>query len=127
MHDTGSGRANLRSIRWQYASAADVERFYSGAVRPTLRAVIVTLDGEPVGIIGVSREDGIGKYFSEYRDALKPHLRSITVMRAIKVSMEFVKEDPGPVYAGAEHEKGKHILTRLGFTNIDGDLFSWAI
>ena len=127
LHGTGGGRGNRSVVAWRYASAADVERFYNGAVRPTLRAVIVTLDGEPVGIIGVSREDGIGKYFSEYRDALKPHLRSITVMRAIKASMEFVKDHPGPVYAGAEHEQGKHILTRLGFTNIDGDLFSWAI
>ena len=99
--------------------------FYQGALKPTLRVITVTLDSKPVGIIGVSREGGIGKYFSEYKDELKPYLRSITVMRAIKASMEFVKEYPGPVYAMAGHKEGARILTRLGFTHVHGDLFAW--
>ena len=125
LHGTGSGRGNLRVVAWRCATAKDVLIVYHGAVRSTLKAIVVTLDDDPVGIIGVSREHGIGKYFSEYRDELKPYLRSITVMRAIKASMTFVTDYPGPVYAMAGHKEGARILTRLGFTQITGDLFEW--
>ncbi len=94
-------------------------------MKPTLRAIVVTLDDDPVGIIGVSRERGIGKFFADYMDELESYLPSITVMRAIKASMEFVKDFPGPVYAVAQHAEGARILTRLGFTHISGDLFLW--
>ena len=125
LHGTGDSRGNHGLVAWRYATVEDVLFVYDGAVKPTLRAIVVTLDGEPAGIIGVSREGGIGKYFSEYRDELKPYLRSITVMRAIKASMKFVTDYPGPVYAMAGHEEGARILTRLGFTQVNGDLFTW--
>lgn len=94
-------------------------------MKPTLRAIVITLDDDPVGIIGVSRERGVGKYFSDHMDELKPYLKSITVLRAINASMTFVKNYPGPVYSVAQHRKGAKLLTRLGFTHISGDLFLW--
>ena len=95
-------------------------------MKPTLRAIVVTLDGDPAAILGVSRERGIGKYFADYTVELEPYLKSITVLRAIKASMEFVKNYPGPVYSVAQHRKGARLLKRLGFTHISGDLFLWA-
>ena len=90
-----------------------------------MRAVVVTIDDEPMGIIGVSREYGIGKYFSEYRDELRPYLKSMPVLRAIKASMEFVKNYQGPVLAVARDAEGARLMTRLGFTHMDGDVYSW--
>ncbi len=78
-----------------------------------------------MAIIGVSREDDIGKYFSDYRDELKPYLRSMTVLRAIKASMEFVNNFQGPVYSVARDAEGARLLARLGFTHMNGDVYSW--
>ena len=124
LHDTGDSRGSHR-VAWRYATAKDVLIVHKGAVKPTLRAIVVTLDDDPVAILGVSRERGIGKFFADYMDELEPYLPSITVMRAIKASMEFVKDFPGPVYAVAQHAEGARVLTRLGFTHISGDLFLW--
>ena len=125
LHGTGSSRTNRGNVAWRYATAKDIAVVHRGAVQPTLRAVVITLDDDPVGTIGVSREYGIGKYFSDYMDELRPHMKSITVMRAIKASMEFVKNYPGPVYSVAQHKEGARLLTRLGFSHISGDLFIW--
>ena len=125
LHDTGGSSGSRGDLAWRYATASDVLIVHRGAVKPTLRAIVITLDDSPAAIIGVSRERGIGKYFADYMDELEPYLKSITVLRAIKASMEFVKNYPGPVYSVAQHRKGARLLKRLGFTHISGDLFIW--
>ena len=83
------------------------------------------LDGELVGCIGVIREQYIGKYFSDFKPELQPYLRSITIMRAVKASMRFVEEYRGPLVAVSEDADSAMILTKLGFTHLQGELFGW--
>lgn len=90
-----------------------------------MKAIVAEMDGKVAGIIGIVREYGYGKYFCDISPELMPHLRSITVMRAIKESMKFCEEYKGPLVAVAEHAEGCRILNRLGFTHLQGALYGW--
>ena len=107
------------------ATSGDLRAYFDGVPHGTMRAIVAELDGELVGIIGVVREGGWGKYFADFKESLEPHLRSITIMRAVKESLAFVRGYRGPVIAVAEHVEGTRLLTRLGFTHLQGDLFGW--
>jgi hypothetical protein len=90
-----------------------------------MRAIAVEMDGEVAAIVGVVREGPVGKYFTDISPELQPHLRSITILRAIKASMELVKQYRGPVLAIAESVEGCMTLNRLGFTHLDGAYYQW--
>ena len=107
------------------ATAADIDEFFGQRPRRTLRAFAVEMDGRVEGVVGVSREKEFGKFFADYSEALEPHLRSITVMRAVKKAMELVKSYGGPVISVASHGEGARLLTRLGFTHGMGPYFIW--
>lgn len=102
-------------ISWRYATAADVRAYYDGESVPTMRAIMVFMDDDLAGIIGIAREDWTCRFFSEFREELKPFLNSITVLRAIKKAMEFVNNYPADVFARAQHDEGCRVLQRLGF------------
>lgn len=91
----------------------------------TVRAVVAEMNGEIVGVVGVVREGPIGKYFCDFKPELEPHLRSMAILRAIKKSMEFVREYQGPMVSVAEHAEGCRLLNRLGFTHLQGALYGW--
>ena len=81
------------------------------------------LDGEPMGVIGIAREAGATRFFSEYRLELKPYLSTITAWRAITAVMSWVRNQAGPVYAISEHEEGERLMKRLGFERVDGNVW----
>ena len=90
-----------------------------------MRAIVALLDGKVVGVIGVVREVGIGKYFCDIHDELQPYLRSITILRAVKQSVEFCEDYKGPLVSIAEHGEGCKMLHRLGFIHLEGALYGW--
>lgn len=92
-----------------------------------MRAVTITGDGEPLALIGVARWQDHARYFSEMKPELEPHLRHMTVLRAIKKSIKLVAESALPVLAIAEDERSPILLTRLGFEPIDenNEVFRW--
>lgn len=90
-----------------------------------MRANAVLMDGEVVALVGVAREPDIGKFFSDVKPALQPHLKSITVWRAIVGAMDYVRAYPGPVLASAEHAEGCLMLHRLGFKYLEGRWYGW--
>lgn len=90
-----------------------------------MRADVAIIDDEVVGVIGLAREKDYGRFFSDFSPRLHPHLRSITILRAIKASMRFVDAYQGPVVAEAEHDKGRRILERLGFAHAHGAFYVW--
>jgi hypothetical protein len=87
--------------------------------------MVAEMDGKVVGIIGVSRENGVGKFFADFKPELKPYLRSVTIMRGIKASLRICDEYRGPVVAIAEHGEGCRILHRLGFEHLEGAYYGW--
>lgn len=90
-----------------------------------MRATICYLNEQPAGVVGVVREQDYGKFFVDFRPQLQPHLRSITIMRAVKESLRFADEYRGPVIAIAEHAESCRLLHRLGFTHLQGAIYAW--
>lgn len=100
-------------IAWRYASTADVEKYYGELPPQTIRAVVVLLDDEPVGIAGLSYDGDRYTAFSEYKPELEPHLKSMTVLRAVKAVQRMVKTANLPVIVVNSSNPG--LLERIGF------------
>lgn len=113
----------------RYATREDIERYYGEPPRHTLRAVVALADDEPAGIIGIARAGHYWVLHSEFRERLRPHLRSITLLRAIKMAMHLVEDCRGSVVAlvSPDEPDSRRILLRLGFTetNEDEEVFLW--
>jgi hypothetical protein len=108
------------ALTYRLATAADVALYY-GEHRPpfTLQAVVLELDGERVGIIGLGYRGSYLQLFSDHRPALEPHLKrkAMAILRGLKVVMGWAQESPLPILATpSEHEPGSRaLLIRLGF------------
>ena len=90
-----------------------------------MKAYVALMDGQLSAVVGVVRERYCGKYFCDIRPELRPHLRSITIMRAVKASLRFCDEYQGPVVAIADDAESCRLLHRLGFTHLQGALYGW--
>lgn len=110
-------------ITWSFATAEDVVAYYGEAPAQTMRAIIIRVDGVPAGIIGMAFEEDRMRAFSEYREELAPYLKSMTVLRAIKAAQRMFASSVKPVVA--VRECGSGILERLGFAQVDEELYLW--
>lgn len=117
----------MAELGYRYATAADIERYYQEKLYPTMRAVVMTIDGEPSAVIGLARWAGFAQFFSEYRESYRQHLKSMTTLRALKLAMSMVEETPLPVYAAAEEDEpdSVRVLTRLGFVPVTENVYQW--
>lgn len=96
--------------------------FYGRLPSETMRAVVVTLDGAVVAIMGLALGRYASRLFSEFKPEFEPYLRTMTVLRAIKAGLRLLDEHAGRVYAVAQHDEGARLLTRLGFIE-QGELY----
>lgn len=121
------GKAPNERVAWRLASAADLDAYYGERPRQTLNAVVLTLNDAPAAVIGVARQSGYAQLFSQYKPEFRPHLKSISTVRALKRVMRIVEESKLPVYAIAEKEEPEstRILTRLGFVPDNENVFRW--
>lgn len=121
------GSAANERVAYRYATAADIEQFYGHPQPMTLRAVVVTLNDELAGVIGVSRHESYAQLFSEFRPGFRPHLKSLRTMRALKRVMSIVEESKLPVYAIAEEGEpdSVRLLSRLGFIAFQDNVYQW--
>ncbi len=106
------------------ATLADMQAFYGDAPF-TLRAYVAEMDGTVEGVIGVKRDIDHGLYFSDFSEKLRPYLRSMVILRAIKSSLELVRGYRGPVYTIASDAEACRLLNRLGFAHIFGEWYAW--
>ncbi|KPL29029.1 MAG: hypothetical protein AMJ72_00280 [Acidithiobacillales bacterium SM1_46] len=120
----GVDRETRPEITWRLATADDVRDYY-GKIPNTLRAYAVFMDGKVEGLVGVSRERDYGIYFSDHSEKLRPYLNSITVMRAIRASLDLVDQYRGPVMSIATDAEACRLLHRLGFTHLHGAWYGW--
>lgn len=110
-------------ISFRYATSADIDRFYGERPRPTMRAVVAMMDGEPMGVIGLAKRGEVLHAFSEYKPQIATHLKCMTVLRMIKFAVRMFEEAKLPIYAMAESDNG--LLERLGFERVREDLYRW--
>jgi hypothetical protein len=114
-------------ISWRPATAADVQAYYGSPPAQTMCAVVIFMGEEVAGILGVVRHENHAQFFSEFREALRPHLRTLPVMRAIKRAQEMISGSKLPVFAIAEETEADavRILTRLGFVHHQESIYLW--
>lgn len=90
------------------------------------------LDGEAKGIIGLALTRPIACLFSAFDEDLRPHLKSLTVLRLIKKVQAVMESRNLPVWAIAEEDEPDAAgnLERLGFAlwgEVDGDqVYRWS-
>ena len=117
----------MTRIAFRTADEATIRGFYGKLPETTTRSVVITMDGHPAGIVGVSFEYGRAMLFSDISDELRPHLRSMTVLRAVRRGIDFAKQAKLPVIAFAEAETGAKILEREGFVpDTEPGWYRWA-
>lgn len=104
-------------IAWRFAASADVEKYYGELPPQTIRAVVVTLNEEPVGIAGLSYDGDRYTAFSEFKPELEPHLKSMPVLRAVKAVERMIHEANLPVIV--INTTNPPLLERLGFREIE--------
>lgn len=67
------------------------------------------------------------KFFSEIKDELRASLPRAICLRTILKSMDFVRASRLPVFAIAQTDEADshRVLQRLGFVQVDGDVYRW--
>ena len=103
------------------ATRADIARWHPQA-SCSFRAWVCEVEGEAAGIIGVSL-DRPATLFSVVEEPLKPHLRTLTVLRLIKQAQDVCRQSRVPVFALVDAQEGyaetaPAILSRLGFEEV---------
>lgn len=112
-------------IAWRFASGADLERFYGERPAQTAKAIVIALDEEPVGLLGLVWCGNHELAFSEMKPALIPHLKSMPVLRAIKAVQRMFADSVLPVLAIKTTDS--EILLRLGFVPTqDSEVYRWV-
>lgn len=112
------------------ATAADVKPLHDCGA--SYIAWSCDLDGEPVGTIGLALTRPRACLFCGFDEKLRPHLKSLTILRLLKSVEQLIRTRGLPVYAirQADEPKAAAILTRLGFEyldEIDGeDVYEWS-
>ncbi len=104
-------------ITHRLATADDIDRFYDGRPDQTIQAVVILLDGEPVGIAGLARERERFIAFSEHKPALAPHLKTMPVLRAVKAAQKIIRSASMPVLVFDSQNPA--LMERLGFRLIE--------
>lgn len=118
-------------LTWRYATAADLLEFYGLRPAETTRAAVVLMGGVPAAVVGIALTREHARFFSDVRPELRPHLKRMPVLRAIKAAMRFVEAYRGPVLAVRDpFPESEALLRRLGFEYVDtqdvGEIYEWA-
>lgn len=114
------------------ARQEDVSRYYPD-MRCSFVAWVCELNGAVVGMIGIAKLRPVAAMFSVFEEVLRPHLKSLTILRLIKRAEAAVKASHVPVLALAQPDEptAPTILQRLGFTFVgsfdDGDYYGWGL
>lgn len=104
-------------IQYRYATAADIDRYYGARPEQTLKAIVILKDDEPMAVVGLANEGDRLVAFSEFKDEFEPHLKSITVLRAIKAAQAMFHDASLPVIV--VKTTNPRLIERLGFIEIE--------
>jgi hypothetical protein len=89
----------------------------------TTRAVAILLNDKPVGIIGLAYGIDCATLYSDSKPEIEPHMKRFEVLRAIKLAMRLVMTCRRDVYA--KRQEGTDIVERLGFEQLEGEVYKW--
>lgn len=116
----------MADIEIRQANALDVATLYDGPQKRSLRAVVVTLDGEPKGLGGIYYDDDKVVAFAR----IKPELRAypFAIYKAARVVMGMMERRGGTVFAVADKSvpRSDAFLEHLGFERM-GEVYQWTL
>lgn len=112
-----------QDLTYRFATAADFIRFYGEPQKMTTRAVAILLNDKPVGIIGLAYGLDCATLYSDSKPEIEPHMKRMTVLRAIKLAMTMVESCGREVYA--KRQGGTDIVERLGFEHLENEVYRW--
>lgn len=97
------------------ATAADMRAMFPDHPVLTFKGLVVELDGEVIGIGGVCYQQGHPVAFSDLRDALRNHKK--TLAKACRMLVNLFDKIGGRVYAVAcpTEPTAPYLLAKLGF------------
>lgn len=127
----GTHNVKRSVLQARAATSADIKAFYP-EMTSSFRAWVCEVDGEVQGIIGLALIRPATGLFSSFREPLRPHLKSLTVLRLIKRVEAAMKASRAPVLAVAEPgvDTAPAILKRLGLEYAgkvgDDTIYSWV-
>ncbi len=113
------------------ATASDIAGLHPEAAGTSYRAWACDLDEQPVGVIGLALTRPRACLFCAFDEALRPHLKSMPVMRLVKGVHDLIVSRGLPVFAIRDRNEPKAaaILERLGFAHagiVEGDdIYMW--
>lgn len=122
--------SDRRRITTRPAIAADVSGIHN--VGASYRAWACELDGELAGVVGLALTRPRACLFCWFDEKLRPHLKSVAVLRLLKKVEALIQERALPVYAIRQESEpsAARVLTRLGFVSVgehDGDdVWEWS-
>jgi phosphoglycolate phosphatase-like HAD superfamily hydrolase len=114
-------------VGWRFATAADINAYFGEPPDETMRALVFTLNDEVAGVIGIARQWDSARFFGEFNEEFRKHLRSIPALRAIKQVQNWIRQSVLPVYVIAEETEPDAVrfLTRLGFVPFEDNILKW--
>lgn len=104
-------------ISYRFATASDIDTYYGERPARTIRAVVILMDDGPVAIIGMEQLRDRYVAFSEFKPELEPHLKSMTVLRAIKAAQRMIQEARMPVLV--VNTSNPKLIEKLGFIQVE--------
>lgn len=110
-------------ISHRFATQADVEQFYGELPAATMTAIAICQGEECVALIGLAKKRGHLVAFSEFKPELAPHLKSISVLRAIKAAQRMFADAVLPVFTICQGSSA--LLSRMGFVPYENEVYQW--
>lgn len=101
------------------AVASDIVEFYGRTAEQSLRARVLDLDGEVVGIAGYYVLNGHALVFSDNRDGIP----KMTIWRE---AVKFMADLKLPAVCLASEDSGA-FLKRLGWRHVEGEIYQWPV
>lgn len=126
MHRSGGNDLDVnerQNLSYRFAAEVDLIRFYGSLPKMTVKAVVVHLAGEPVGVIGLAMGLDCATFYSDAKPELDLSKKPMAVLRAIKIAMKMVESCDRTVYAISQ--EGTDIVKRLGFEHLEGEVYQW--
>lgn len=115
----------MTDIEIRTATATDIAALYDGPVKRSIRAVVVTVDGVPLGLGGVYYEEDRVIGFARIKADLRAY--PFAIYKAALAVMAMIDRRAATVVAVADQcvPRSKQFLEHLGFQQIEGEVYQW--
>lgn len=115
----------MQAIEVKPATQRDVSEYYGGIPKATINGFMFKLDGRTVGVFGLAWHGKTIMAFSEFKEEMKPYLRTMPVFRSMIKMKKLLEQCRIPVFAMADEIYGPELLTKMGFKHLYEDYYVW--